>query len=121
MNQYTPELGKMAFGQPHEQYEISDAWECALRVLSGCIEEAHEHCNPADNSGSKFTAKSFHMNAYDWGEESDEPSFKWRDIEVRWYKYLGRGTTVSKEDLSARLAFEMLTECVAEISSGAAA
>lgn len=86
------------------------------RVTGNCGDER----NPMSNSGESFKCETFEVNAYDWvetdtPEETEIPyqiNFKWRDLEVSWYKYLGRGTETNREIKPDEIA-AMLEECLA--------
>lgn len=57
----------------------------------------------------------FEWRAYYWGdndEEHDKPNFKYNDIEIHWYKYLGRGTVINR-DITPEEAIEMFNMCFA--------
>jgi hypothetical protein len=67
--------------------------------------------SPFANSGNKFYCDTFEAESYSWDDEVDQPwNFKWRDIEVSWYKYFGRGMSVNK-NVSDKEIEEMLDEC----------
>jgi len=71
-----------------------------------------EYPSPFANTGNRFSCDAFSVKAFDWDDDSDDvPNFKWGTLEVRWYKYLGRGMEVSRE-MSADEIGEMLVECV---------
>ena len=94
-----------------EQYmhDVPEVWEAALILLSHAIEDAHG-INPGNNSAERFNCPVFQMAAYDWGEDRDW-NFRWRGIEVIWYKYMGRGMSANTV-LTTRLALDMIAECL---------
>ena len=54
--------------------------------------------SPFKNTGQRFHGNTFDAFAYDWSESATEDyNFKWRDYEVSWYKYLGRGMRANRE------------------------
>ena len=122
MNQYQPELGQMAFGQPHKEYEGSELLEAALRAIGYELERVmgnihqREYSSPFDNSGNVegFVCPTFSAHAYSWGDEDQPYNFKWRDVEISWYKWSGRGLSVNKP-LSPDLISEMLDACLAAV------
>jgi hypothetical protein len=65
------------------------------------------------NTGNSYNSTVFSVQAYDWGKEEDG-IFKWRDVEIRWYKYLGRGT-YSNTELTPELINEMLNDCLNKV------
>jgi isocitrate dehydrogenase len=113
---YEPEMGQAIFGQPYRQFKISNELEYALAAIEtrlmlrmGQIDKHYE--SPFRNTGSKFACDTFEVESYSWDDEVDQPwNFKWRDIEVSWYKYFGRGMSVNK-NVSDKEIEEMLDEC----------
>lgn len=69
--------------------------------------------NPTNNSAEKYENEVFSMAAYDWSEERHW-NFRWRDFEMSWYKYIGRGVEVNRP-LSAEEIVEMIQECVGSV------
>jgi len=93
-------------------------WEAALSYLDyelrRVMRNIHqkEYQSPFANTGQEFKCEVFEVQAYCWNEDIDQPfNFKWRDVEISWYKYLGRGMSANKE-LSPDLASKMLKECL---------
>ncbi len=116
--QYNPELGQYLFGQTPQAYEPSDFLESALTLISHAWSEATgEGWNsPFGNYGSKWKCDTFEVEAYSWNEEYDQPyNFKWRDIEISWYKYLGRGMSVNRE-VSFEEVTQMVKECLDDLA-----
>lgn len=120
--QYEPELGQMAFGQPWKQYECPE-WIIAFldrirreldRVMWNNNQEAY--ASPFDNSGNSFKNDVFEVSAYSWGDEEQPYNFKWKDVEISWYKHSWRGTTIN-QDLEPQRGIEMLNECLASIET----
>lgn len=71
-----------------------------------------EYANPFSNSGETFKCDAFEVEAYSWNDEYEQPyNFKWKDVEISWYKYLGRGMSANRE-ISPELAATMLDECI---------
>lgn len=75
-----------------------------------------EYDNPFRNSGNVdgFKNDVFEVHAYDWGKDDDaeqSANFKWRDFEIYWYKYLGRGMSVNREITNDELA-ELYDDCI---------
>lgn len=120
MSEYTPELGQMLFGQPHKQYQVSDLVEAVLTLLRYRLETARwnvdqkEPPDPFGNSGEDFKTDVFHVQAYSWGDDEQPYNFKWRNIEISWYKYMGRGMSANME-ITSYMADEMLKDCLASI------
>ena len=71
-----------------------------------------EAIDPTENNGSEFINDTFEMRAFDWSEpEVYAPNFKYKDFEVEWYKYLGRGTEVNMPITPDEIN-EMLKDCL---------
>lgn len=122
---YSPELGQMLFGQPHQAFEAPPALEHALSLIGENIVAAaaarkEQQDNPFQNTGATFKNDVFEVQAYSWNEEEEQPfNFAWRDLRVSWYKYVGRGMSANME-VDARLVNEMLIDCLNSIWSPAA-
>jgi len=117
-NYYEPELGQMVFGQPFKTYGCSNLLNAALENISEEWERVmwninqKEMPNPFCNTGSKWKCTEFEVNAYDWNDDNEQLyNFKWKDIEVSWYKYLGRGMSCNK-NLSSKKISDMLNACL---------
>jgi hypothetical protein len=117
---FEPELGQMAFGQPYKEHEVSNLVDAALcrirdelrRVMWNIHQREYE--NPFGNSGNSFKCDTFEVQAYSWGDDEQPFNFKWRGVEISWYKYLGRGMSANQK-ISADLAAEMLDDCLAAV------
>lgn len=115
---FIPELGQMAFGQPCQYYGCSNLMEAALVSISGELERIrcniHQKVmpNPFGNSGETWECDEFKVEAYSWNDEYNQPyNFKWKDIEVSWYKYIGRGMSQNRQ-ISAEEIGTMLNACL---------
>ena len=113
---YTPELGQMVFGQPHQRHEMPEDWETCLAAIGALIDRAHGE-NPTSNSGARFESDVFSMHSYSWSDDEQPWNFKCGEIEASWYKYLGRGGSINDAGLTASLA-QTLVKCVESIPSG---
>lgn len=118
---YQPELGQMCFGQPWQQHETSELVRAVLsriddelgRVIWNTTQEAYN--SPFGNTSESFKCDAFEVQAYSWAEDGQPYNFKWRDVEISWYKYLGRGMSANKV-LEPGLLSEMLDDCMAALS-----
>ena len=71
--------------------------------------------SPCDNTGERYENDVFELHAYSWDEDVPQRyNFRWRDVEVSWYKYLGRGTTVNRVLTSEKME-QMSAECLASV------
>lgn len=67
--------------------------------------------SPFRNTGADFKNDVFQVEAYSWDDDYAQPyNFKYQDIEISWYKYLGRGTTINKE-ITSEEAIKMFDNC----------
>jgi hypothetical protein len=89
--------------------------------------------NPFGNTAYRFQNDTFIAHAYSWAECSCEDqeeeinektglckcgyepqtfNFKYKDLEVSWYKYLGRGMYVNKTNIKYKESQEILEQCL---------
>ena len=117
MTEYEPELGQMVFGQPWKPHAVPEIWDAALEFLDQELMRVLNNIqdrrpSPFRNTGESYECDAFHVQAYSWNEDEEQPwNFKWRDVEISWYKYLGRGMSANQE-LSPDRAQEMLVDCI---------
>lgn len=117
MKNFKPELGQACFGQPSKEFAVPAIWEAALNHVKwrlGILQwnkTQKKYPSPFDNTGNDFKCDVFEVAAYDWSEETQPYNFKWRDAEISWYKYVGRGMGSNKE-ITPDMASEMLEECL---------
>lgn len=116
--EYIPELGQAVFGQPYKSYGASGMLIAALESISSEIDRVmwnitqERYNSPFSNSGNEFKCDTFEVEAYSWNEDYEQLyNFKWKDFEVSWYKYLGRGTSINRKISNDEIA-EMLDECL---------
>ena len=121
MSEYEPELGQAIFGQPYQEYGVPDIWDSALCFIRDRLDTVmwnkhqKEYDSPFGNTANSFKCDVFEVEAYSWNDNYDQPyNFKWRDVEISWYKYLGRGMSANQE-LTPDRASEMLVECLARL------
>lgn len=114
---YEPELGQMIFGQPYKTFRVSNIVDAALCRIRDSLDRVmwnvhqKEYESPFGNTGNSFKCDTFEVCAYSWGDEEQPFNFKWRDVEISWYKYLGRGMSANKE-IKPDLAAELLNDCL---------
>jgi hypothetical protein len=114
--------------------ELQSFVENGLRVLGDLIATKTNGGNPCDNVAAHYKNSVFEMNSFCWcdGEGEHEtacpPNFRFEykgedilpikhpreDFEVNWYKYLGRGTTQSRQ-VSAKEWADILQRCINSI------
>jgi hypothetical protein len=120
---YEPEMGQMAFGQPWQSVECP---EYIVALLEGIREEVrriggneyqHEFdpfsdWGDADIFNNQHKDSGFEVWPYSWNdEEAQKYNFKHGDIEISWYKHMGRGTSINKV-ISPDEAVLMFNECI---------
>jgi hypothetical protein len=121
MKKYEPELGQMCFGQPWKEYEVSEILIAALRAIEYKLDivmwniNQEEYNSPFGNTGNRFKCKVFEVQSYNWNDDEIQGyNFKYKDIEISWYKYLGRGTTVNKAITNDEIS-KMLDDCLSAV------
>ena len=97
------ELGQILFSPNKiQQYDCPGYVVALLRDIARKLDTTmwnitqEEYDNPFDNTGNSFVCDVFEVHAYNWNEDVEQPyNFKCGVIEISWYKYLGRGTTIN--------------------------
>jgi hypothetical protein len=104
MKKHTPEIGQAFFGQESKEYAVEEILQAALLMISKEWDRVMWNINqkemdsPFSNTGARWECDTFKLEAYSWNDEYEQPyNFKYKDIEVSWYKYFGRGMSVNKE------------------------
>lgn len=102
-------------------YDVPPIMDAALRFISERLStmmwNKHQvhYDSPFGNTGNSFKCETFEVQAYSWGEDDAQPfNFKWQNLQISWYKYLGRGMSANME-ISPQLASACLIECLAAI------
>lgn len=123
MSYYEPELGQAAFGQPYKTYTVPQYVEAAFMMIDNELDRVmwnttqEEWPSPFQNTGNGYKNDTFEVEAYSWDEEYEQPyNFKWKDLEVSWYKHMRRGASMNRETSPAEIA-EMLVECLESLSA----
>jgi len=129
MSNYEPELGQAMFDNHYQQFSVPELAVAVLRAIGDEVERVEwnrtqkQFDAPTGNNGGEYETPVFRMEAYCWCDGEGEghengcpPNFKWRDVEICWYKYLGRGMS-SNTELTPNLINEMLTECLKSIEA----
>lgn len=97
------ELGNIMFNSNKNQmYECPEFIIDLLRGIERKLEIKYWNKNqkelesPFGNTGNSIKIGNLLIQAYNWDEDSsDEYNFKYNDLEISWYKYLGRDTTIN--------------------------
>jgi hypothetical protein len=112
-----PELGQMVYGNEWAAFaipeDIEDLVKEGLIALSSGIDKSDYY----SGYGKDFENDTFSMRRYWWGDEdapeASLPNFhhKGSGLEIRWYKYIGRGMSSNKE-LAADEFVHVLADCM---------
>lgn len=113
----TLELGQMAFGNPPGDY-LCPHWVDAL-VEEILTQMGRVYWNRNQKQWDRYTDPKIpgvEYRPYYWGDDEAEaalPNLKHGNIEVRWYKHPGRGTTLNVEADPNRIIdwFNSAIEC----------
>lgn len=118
MKKYKPKLGQAIFGQESKEYAVEEILEASLLMISKEWDRVmwninqKEIDNPFSNSNAKWECDTFKIEAYSWNDEYEQLyNFKYKNIEVSWYKYFGRGMSVNKE-VACNEVQKMLVDCL---------
>ena len=114
------ELGQLVKGDTVHEYGCPDFIEAGLAYLASRIEtEAWNQTQesydaPTGNCGGWCRTGTFEIRSYCWDEDSPRaelPNFKCGELEIKWYKYLGRGMSMNI-DIDANEFFEIIDDCI---------
>ena len=116
------ELGNIMFNTNKNQQYDCPRWVVALldsldseldRVMWNIHQE--EYQSPFENTANTFKNDVFEVQAYSWNEDIEQPyNFKCDDIEISWYKYLGRDTTINGKYEPQKI-IDMFNKCLNSI------
>ena len=101
-----------------EKFTVSDNLYIALEAIKDkwdCLMSSRP--SPFENNSSSFSCDIFSVQAYSWNDGDQAYNFKWRDIEVHWYKYFGRAMWVSRSVLPEE-AVSLSAECIRVLEDG---
>lgn len=100
-----------------------------LPIIKACMNEINceicrlfwnenqmEYDTPFENTGNKYDNDTFSVRAYYWGDDDSLirlPNFKYKDLEVRWYKHYRRCLIAQKDsDISLDFLADMVNDCI---------
>lgn len=118
------ELSNMLFnsGNKNQTYKCPDFVVALLRDIKWRLEIQYWNLNQQkeynifdlymEDSGLPY--KSFKWCPYNWGDDEQEYNFKYKDIEISWYKYFGRDMTINK-NIAPGQATEMYNDILQEV------
>lgn len=101
-DRYQPELGQAAFGCPWGAYETGELGDACIAYVCREISRVYWNINQEEWDGrSDPEIAGLTWRPYWWGDEEDpeatKPNLEHGDVAIRWYKYPGRGQSVSKQ------------------------
>lgn len=116
------ELGNLMFNtNKNQQYECPRWIVALLKELDNQLDRVmwnntqKEYPSPFENTANSFKNDVFEVQAYNWSEDIEQPyNFKCGDIEISWYKYLGRDTTINDE-YEPQVIIDMFNKCLQSI------
>lgn len=116
------ELGNLMFNtNKNQQYECPRWIVALLNELDNQLDRVmwnntqKEYSSPFENTSNSFKNNVFEVQAYDWSDDIEQPyNFKCGDIEISWYKYLGRDTTINGE-YEPQVIIDMFNKCLKSI------
>jgi hypothetical protein len=121
MQDYEPEIGQYMFGQPYQKYKVSHLLMAVLHEIENELCRVMENINqkpyhsPFENYAEHFVCPVFEVHSYSWTGDNQEYNFKWKDIKISWYKYLGRGTSINRLMSNDEIEL-LLEECLEALS-----
>ena len=113
------ELGNIIFNTNiNQMYNCSNYIEAFLNTIKEFLnikmwnKYQKEYDSPFDNTGNSYKNDTFEVEAYSWNDDCEQPyNFKYKDIEISWYKYLGRDMTINKK-VTPDEAIKMFDDCI---------
>lgn len=116
------ELGNLMFNtNKNQQYECPRWIVALLNELDNQLDRVmwnntqKEYHSPFENTANSFKNDVFEVQAYDWNDDVEQPyNFKCGNIEISWYKYLGRDTTINGE-YEPQVIIDMFNKCLKSI------
>ena len=136
MEKFTPPLNQLLIGNPWQQFELESGTAIHQYVMQRLIQltETLDNLGIGDTEpqgilggrygyGSNFKNQVFSMRKYYWGDcecedhschdkncPANTPNFKCGDLEINWYKYIGRGMSVNAV-IDFKKAEEIFNRC----------
>ncbi|MBM1556700.1 hypothetical protein JQV19_08570 [Sulfitobacter mediterraneus] len=117
---YTPELGQAIFGQPHKEHDVPEIMDAALQYIGYELRRVfwnirqQDTPDPFGNTGGEYNSDVFSVHAYSWGDDDQPWNFKFGEVEISWYKYMGRGMSANME-ITPEMASDILVKCLSHL------
>lgn len=120
-----PRLGQGIIGRPFKEFEVPEWLMAFLEYIREEIRriewnDRQEEFDPFEHvrgrSPQNYQTGKFEVKGYNWSPENSQAdtNFRWRDLEISWYKDLGREMSMNRE-VSLEEGEEMLEECLGSI------
>ena len=111
-NLFRPELGQCLGPQPYQIFTAPNYVLTALRMIAAKAELVHDFKSFFNYGCSEFETSEFIAEGYSWDDGYEQPfNFKWRDLEISWYKHCQRGVSLNRE-ISSLECLDMLAKCL---------
>ena len=113
---YEPELGQLMYGTPPGEFTFGKLEKWAVTSLRRLATLTKVESLSQNIGGVSFRNDVFEMRNYHWCADDEDcpeaarPNFKCGDVEIRWYKYLGRGMSVNRQITKEELT-EIFQKC----------
>ena len=100
MGEYEPELGQAMFGNATGQYEVPDYVDALILYLVQEWERIHWNTQQEEfDHYTNHALGNLVWRPYWWGKDDAPevvlPNLEFNDVEIRWYKHIGRGMSVN--------------------------
>ena len=127
MKEYEPELGQAIFGQPWKSVECPEYMVALLegiRIRIGLAggNEYQGEFDPFDDwddaeiFNRDHKDMGFEVWPYSWNDDIEQKyNFKFKNIEISWYKHLGRGMSMNRE-ITKEEAIDLFDGCAKNLS-----
>lgn len=120
-----PRLGQGMIGRPFKEFEVPEWLVAFLEYIREEIRRVEwnkrqEEFDPFEHVRGRphqnYKTDKLEVREYNWSPENPKAAtnFKWRDLEISWYKDLGREMSMNRE-ISLVEAKIMLEECLESI------
>lgn len=126
IKKYEQRLGAGIIGRPTKEFEAPEWLLAFLEYIRQEIRRVEwnrrqkefdpfNHIRGADFP-QKYQTDKFEVRGYNWAPENpgETTNFKWRDLEISWYKWLGRETSMNRP-ISVEEGAAMLEECLESV------
>ena len=118
-----PELGQILFGNPTGEYAAPEAGDALVEGILSEIERVFWNLRQREwDRYEDPTIPGVEFRPYYWGDdeaEAEKPNLAFGGVEIRWYKYPGRGSSCNR-DLTPAEWFAWFHACIQAVVRGEA-